>query len=101
MGYIILKNKKVCLITDVGSSPDSQFTKNYQSGALSFEIITSGEKLISNCGYYKKSNLRLNQLSKSSAAQNTLTIDDNSSCKFTKVNNSWMIKKDLKVIKKD
>ena len=101
LGYIILKNKKVCLIADVGSSPDSKFTKNYQSGALSFEIITNGKKLISNCGYYKKNNLRLNQLSKSSAAQNTLIIDDNSSCKFTKINNSWMIKKDLKVIKKD
>ena len=39
----------------------------------------------------------LNQLSKSSAAQSTLIIDDNSSCKFTKINNSWFVKKGLKI----
>ena len=86
---------------DVGSSPDFKYTKDYQSGALSFEIVSNGKKLISNCGYYKKSNFKLNQLSKSSATQNTLIIDDNSSCKFTRINNSWMTKRDLKIIKKD
>ena len=38
-GYTILRNKKICLIIDSGSSPDFKFTKDYQSGALSFEII--------------------------------------------------------------
>ena len=94
-GYTILKNKKICLTIDSGPSPDFKFTKDYQSGALSFEIISSGKKLISNCGYYKK-NIKLNQLSKSSAAQSTLIIDDNSSCKFTKINKSLMVKKKYK-----
>ena len=35
----ILKNKKICLTMDVGPSPNLAFTKDYQSGALSFEII--------------------------------------------------------------
>ena len=35
------------------------------TGALSFEIISNGKKLITNCGYYKKENSKLNQLSKS------------------------------------
>ena len=98
-GYTILRNKKICLTIDSGSSPDFKFTKDYQSGALSFEIISNGKKLISNCGYNKR-NIKLNQLSKSSAAQSTLIIDDNSSSKFTKVGKSFMIKKNIKIIKK-
>ena len=100
-GYVILKNKKVCLAMDAGSTPSSDHTRDYQSGALSFEILSNGQKLISNCGYYKKNNIQLNQLSKSSAAQSTLTIDDNSSCKFKKIDNSWVVKKGLKIIKKN
>jgi len=100
-GYIILKNKKIFLTMDVGPSPNFAFSKDYQSGALSFEIISNGKKLISNCGYHKENNIKLNELSKSSAAQSTLIIDDNSSCKFTKINNSWLIKKGLKIIKKN
>ena len=86
---------------DVGSTPNLKYTKDYQSGALSFEIISNGKKLISNCGYYKKNNNKLNQLSKSTAAQNTLIIDDNSSCKFTKINGVSLIKDGLRIIKKN
>ena len=100
-GYLIFKNKKICLAMDIGSTPNLKYTKDYQSGTLSFEIISNGKKLITNCGYYKKNNNRLNQLSKSSAAQNTLIIDDNSSCKFIKINNTYLVKKGLKIIKKN
>ena len=85
---------------DVGSTPDIKYTKDYQSGTLSFEIVSNGKKLISNCGFYKKNN-RFNILSRSSAAQNTLIIDDSSSCKFTKINDLWFIKKGSKIIQKD
>ena len=85
---------------DVGPSPNFAFSKDYQSGALSFEIISNGKKLISNCGYHKENNIKLNELSKSSAAQSTLVIDDNSSCKFTQINNTWLVKRGLKIIKK-
>ena len=98
-GYVILRNKKICIAMDVGSSPNSNYTKDYQSGALSFEIISNGQKLVSNCGYYKKINL--NHLSKSSATQSTLVIDDNSSCKFSKINNILLVKRGLKILKKD
>ena len=99
-GYIILENKKICIAMDVGSSPNLKYTKDYQSGALSFEIISNGRKLISNCGYCKN-NSKLNQLSKSSAAHSTLIIDDNSSCKFTKIDNLNLVKNGLRIIKKD
>ncbi len=100
-GYIILKNKKICLAMDVGSTPSLNYRKDYQSGALSFEIISNGKKLISNCGYYKKINTKLNQLSKSTAAHSTLTIDDSSSCKFSKIENNWQVKRGLKILKKN
>ena len=100
-GYIILKNKKICLSMDAGSVPNAKYTKDYQSGALSFEIISNKKKLISNCGFYKSNNIQLNKLSKSTATQSTLIIDDTSSNKFTKINNHWLIKKGLKIIKRN
>ena len=47
-GYAILKNKKIILAMDIGPSPIDYLSKDYQSGALSFEIISEGKKLISN-----------------------------------------------------
>ena len=86
---------------DTGPSPNLKFSENYQAGALSFEIISNGKKLISNCGYFKKKKSRLNKLSKSSAAQSTLTIDDNSSCKFSNKGKLWLVQKGLKILKKN
>ena len=87
---------------DTGSSPDFKHSQDYQSGALSFEIISNGKKMISNCGYYKRSNQKLNHLSKSSATHSTLIIDDNSSCKFIKINNDRLIlRSGLKVTQKN
>ena len=43
-GYFILKNKKITLIMDTGNPPASQFTKDYQAGPLSFEIISNQKK---------------------------------------------------------
>ena len=62
-------------------------SKDYQSGALSFEIFSNGKKLISNSGYYPNpNNIKLNKLSKSTALHKyTLIIDDYSSCKFKKL----------------
>ena len=82
-----IKNKKISLSLDAGFSPTQKFSNHYQSGALSFEITSNGKKLISNCGYYNKKNIKLNELSKSTAAHNSLTIDDHSSCKFRKIKN--------------
>ena len=99
-GYIILNNKKICLSLDAGFSPNLKFSNHYQSGASSFEIISNGKKLISNCGFYNKDNDKLCKLSRSTATQSTLVIDDQSSCSFNKINNSWYIKKGLKIINK-
>ena len=101
-GYVVLNNKKTSLIMDVGSSPDKKFSSNYQSGALSFEIISNGKKLICNSGYFQNHNHQLNKLSKSSAINSTLILDDRSSCKFNKTKNERsQISHGLKILKKN
>ena len=101
-GYAILKNKKIVLAMDVGSSPSKNFSKNYQSGALSFEIISNGKKLISNSGYFPNRYNKLNKLSKSSALQSTLIVEDHSSCSFKKIEKfNFTISEGLKIIKKN
>ena len=101
-GYAILNNKKISLIMDIGSSPEKKFSSNYQSGALSFEIISNGKKLICNSGYFQNFNHQLNKLSKSSATHSTLILDDRSSCKFTKTSNlSSRVSQGLRITKKN
>ena len=101
-GYAILKNKKIILTMDIGPSPIISQSNNYQSGALSFEIISSGKKLISNSGYFANKRNKLNKLSKSTALQSTLIIEDYSSCSFKKREISgYVIDQGLKIINKN
>ena len=97
-GYAILKNKKISLVMDIGPTPEKKFSKNYQCGALSFEIISNNKKLICNSGYFKKTKHKLNDISRSSANHSTLIIDNHSSCK---INSSKLeIENNLKILKK-
>ena len=78
-GYAILNNKKICLVMDVGPTPDKKFSSNYQAGSLSFEIFSGEKKLICNSGYFQNPKHPLNEISKSSATHSTLILDDRSS----------------------
>ena len=101
-GYAILKNKKIILTMDIGESPSNNFSKFYQSGALSFEIFSNGKKLITNSGYFTDKENKLYKLSKSTALQSTLSIEDHSSCDYKKLNKSnILIKKGIQIIKKN
>ncbi|MBA1339965.1 MAG: putative conserved protein, heparinase superfamily [Pelagibacterales bacterium] len=101
-GYTILNGGKISLIMDIGPSPEKKFSSEYQSGALSFEIISSGKKLICNSGYFKNIKHRLNEISKSSAIHSTLILDNRSSCKFIKTSDlGSKVLRGLKIIKKD
>jgi len=100
-GYAILQDKKVSIVMDVGQPPNYNLSSEYQSGSLSFEIISSGKKLISNCGYYEGKNEKLIKLSKSTATHSTLVIDDSSSCKFKKNKKDYLLKDSLKILNKN
>ena len=100
-GYAILKNKKIILTMDIGESPKNNFSKFYQSGALSFEVFSNGKKLITNSGYFSNNQNKFNRLSKSTALQSTLSIEDHSSCNYRKLNKSNLIvDKGTHIIKK-
>ncbi len=100
--YINLNNKKINLFMDVGSSPNKKFSRDYQAGALSFEFVSNGKKILTNSGYHNVQNTKLIEFSKSSAAHNVLIIDDNSSCKFKKKSNSVLeLISSLKITKKE
>ena len=100
-GYAILKNKKIIFAADIGSSPNKFFSNYYQAGALSFEIFSNDKKLISNAGYYVDKNSKFNKLSKTTALHCALTINDYSSCNFSKHQNNLIIEKGLKVSNKN
>ena len=101
-GYAVLKNKKIVLVMDVGASPSKIFSKDYQSGALSFEIISNGKKLISNSGYFVNKFNKLNKLSKSTSLQSTLIIEDYSSCNFKEIEKlDFIVDQGLKITKKN
>ena len=101
-GYAILKNKRIILAMDIGDSPSNNFSKFYQSGALSFEVFSNGKKLITNSGYFSNNQNKLNKLSKSTSLQSTLSIEDHSSCDYKKSNKSNLIvDKGINIIKKN
>ena len=100
-GYVILRNKKIVIAMDVGSSPSKNFSTDYQYGALSFEIFSNQKKLITNTGYFSDRNSKLNKLSKSTALHNTLVLEDSSSCTSKKSNKNLVIDKGLKISKKN
>ncbi len=100
-GYTILKNNKIILAADIGSSPNKKFSNDYQAGALSFEIFSNKKKLISNAGYFSDRKNKLNKLSRSTSLHNVLTIEDYSSCKFKKSHTYLIINRGLKVTKKN
>ena len=83
-GYIMLKDKKISFIMDIGNSVESKFSKKYQCGCLSFEITSGENKMVCNSGFYSKKENKLNLLSKSTAAHSTLYINDHSSCVLKK-----------------
>ncbi len=100
-GYAILKNKKIVLAADIGSSPNKIFSNDYQAGALSFEIFSNNKKLISNAGYYSDKNNKFNKLSRSTALHCALSIEDYSSCNFIERQKNLIVDKGLKVSKKN
>ena len=100
-GYTILKNKNLSLAMDIGIPPERKFSKNYQSGILSFEIFYSGKKLISNCGYFQDLSHQLNKISKSSVTHSTLILDNTSVCSFKKdTNGNNVIYRGFKILNK-
>ena len=83
-GLFKIKYKNHFLIIDTERPPKQKFSKSYQSGPLSFEYFLDGIKIITNCGFGNHLSSKAVLISRLTASQSTLTINDTSSCLFQK-----------------
>ena len=83
-GLYKIKHKNHFLIIDVEKPPQKKFSQSYQSGPLSFEYFLDGIKIITNSGYGYHISRKAGLLSRLTACQSTLTINDTSITKFEK-----------------
>ena len=81
-GLYKVKYKNHFLLIDVEKPPQKKFSKSYQSGPLSFEYFLDGVKIISNSGFGNNISKKAELLSRVTACQSTLTINDHSITKF-------------------
>ncbi len=81
-GLFKLKQKNHIVFFDVGEPPKKKFSKSYQSGPLSFEYFLDGVKIISNSGFGDNISNKAELLSRLTACQSTLTLNDTSVNKF-------------------
>ena len=82
----IVNNKKNTLYFDSGEPPIYEYSKDYQSGPLSFEFFYEDNKIITNCGYGRKISKKTQLISKFTSAQSTLCLNDTSVVKFQRNN---------------
>ena len=81
-GLYAKKLKQHFVLFDVGNPPKKRFSKSYQSGPLSFEYYLDSLKIITNCGFGKQISRKAELLSRLTATQSTLTINDTTVTKF-------------------
>ena len=83
-GLFKIKYKNHFLIIDTERPPKQKFSKSYQSGPLSFEYFLDGIKIITNSGFGDHISKKAEALSRLTACQSTLSINDTSVTKFEK-----------------
>ena len=82
----IARSKKYLFFFDVGSPPIKKYSKNYQSGPLSFEYFIDNNKIITNCGFGNKISKKTELISRLTSAQSTLGLNDSSVVRFERNN---------------
>jgi len=83
-GLFKIKYKSHFLLIDIDKPPKKKFSKSYQSGPLSFEYFLDGVKIITNSGFGCRISKKVELISRLTACQSTLTINDTSITKFEK-----------------
>ncbi len=83
-GLYKIKHKNHYLIIDTEGPPRKKFSNSYQSGPLSFEYYLDGIKVITNSGFGSNISKKTEALSRLTACQSTLSINDTSVTKFEK-----------------
>ena len=81
-GILCARTKNQIFYMDVEGPPEKSFSNNYQSGPLSFEYYLDGMKIITNCGFGSNISSKAELISRFTASQSTLTINDTAITKF-------------------
>jgi len=81
-GLFRIKHKQNLVFFDVGAPPKKKFSKSYQAGPLSFEYFLDEVKIISNSGFGRNISNKAELLSRLTACQTTLALNDTSVAKF-------------------
>ena len=81
-GLFKLKYKNHVAFFDIDGPPKKKFSRCYQSGPLSFEYFLDGQKIITNSGFGDHISSKAEFLSRLTACQTTLTLNDTSVTKF-------------------
>jgi len=83
-GLFKIKHKTHLVFMDIEKPPQKNLSKCYQSGPLSFEYFLDGIKIISNSGFGANISKKAEILSRLTACQSTLTLNETSVTKFEK-----------------
>jgi uncharacterized heparinase superfamily protein len=81
-GLFKIKLKNHLVFFDIGGPPKKKFSRSYQSGPLSFEYYLDGVKIITNCGFGNNISNKAELLSRLTACQSSLTLNDTTVTKF-------------------
>lgn len=87
-GYQRLSADDIVVLMDTGALPPRAVCSHMHAGCLSFEMSAGLERIVVNCGHldeYLASNeaVRLARIARSTAAHSTLSINEQSSARFT------------------
>ena len=83
-GLFKIKHKAHLVFMDIEKPPQKNLSKCYQSGPLSFEYFLNGLKIVSNSGFGVNISKKAETLSRLTACQSTLTLNDTSVTRFEK-----------------
>ncbi|MEP3523944.1 MAG: heparinase II/III family protein [Hyphomicrobiales bacterium] len=86
-GYQRLLGGDAVVLMDTGSVPAQSLSNEIHAGCLSFELSAERERIVINCGRcnYHNDDMeedRYERISRSTAAHSTLSINEESSCRF-------------------
>jgi uncharacterized heparinase superfamily protein len=81
-GYQRIEAGQTALLMDTGRTPPVAVSQEAHAGCLSFELSWKQHRLVVNCGLPAVNRENWRQVARATAAHSTVTIDEESSCRF-------------------
>lgn len=81
-GYQRVEAKDMLVIMDTGQPPPLAMSQEAHAGCLSFEMSSSLQRIVVNCGLPGTNRDTWRQVARATAAHSTVVFNDSSSCRF-------------------